>query len=123
MPTYNGMPSPLAIRRPPLLLPGANNSYEYPPDPYRRSIKPAINTYSTSTADKQATLTQEGPLHLPDELWVMIWKLHASDWVNNGHFYIVDNGPWLVNIWRGCLKCQLPAGDRKSTRLNSSHWE
>lgn len=110
MPLYNGMPFPLGIRRPSLLPPGADNSYEYPPDPYRRSIKPATNTNSNPPADQRATVTQEGPPHLPDELWVKIWKLHASDWVNIGHFYIVDNGPWLVNIWRGCLKCQLPVG-------------
>ena len=48
--------------------------------------------------------------HLPDELWVKIWTFHASDWVNNGHFYIVDNGPYLVNLWRGCTSCQLPVG-------------
>lgn len=103
------MPSALGIRRPPVGQADDSGDFEHPQHLYPTKTLVTMNTTSTSPADQQVTSKKSLP-HLPDELWLKIWTLHASDWVNSSHFYIVDNGPWLVNVWQGCFSCRLPVG-------------
>lgn len=103
------MPSSLGIRRPPV---GPTVESDYHKD--HQKLHPAeaakaVDISSTSPS-VQPAVTKKSLPHLPDELWIKIWTFHTSDWINNSHFYIVDNGPWLINIWRGCSSCELPVG-------------